>query len=240
VYKIKLDKFEGPLDLLLFFIKRDELDIYDIPISYITQEFITYLNLMEQMDLEVAGDFILMAATLMQIKAKMLLPKEKNEKGEEIDPRTDLIAALLEYKRYKEMAEELSVNESNQRRLSYRGYLTADEKQAPEDLSLLLKNVTLYDLMKAFKHALAEKPKEVIHHIQKFNVTIEEQIEFIINSLGVENQIGFVSLVKEIREKLRLIVTFIALLELVKMGRIGLKESSNFNDFVIYGIELNG
>src|SRR5210317_1688674 len=109
MYNINLNNFEGPLDLLLFFIKRDELDIYDIPIATITAEFMVYLNLLEKLDLEVAGDFILMASTLMQIKAKMLLPKEKDEKGEEIDPRMDLVNALLEYKRYKEMSEELSI-----------------------------------------------------------------------------------------------------------------------------------
>ncbi len=239
MYKIKLENFEGPLDLLLFFIKRDELDIYDIPISYITEEFISYIRLMERLDLEVAGDFILMATTLMQIKAKMLLPKEVNEKGEVIDPRADLIEALLEYKRYKEMAEELSINESNQRKLSYRSYFTLDEKEAPEELSTLLKNVTLYDLMKAFKQALAEKPPEVFHQIQRFNVTVEEQIDHIITSLEIEKEISFINLISEMREKLRIVVTFIALLEMVKMGRIGLRESSRFNDFVIYQLETN-
>ena len=120
MYKIRLAQFEGPLDLLLFFIKRDELDIYDIPISKITKDFMEYLQLLEQLDLETAGDFILMAATLMQIKVKMLLPKEVDEKGEEIDPRADLVRALLEYKRYKEMSDELSFMESNMRSYNYR------------------------------------------------------------------------------------------------------------------------
>jgi segregation and condensation protein A len=240
LYKIKLENFEGPLDLLLFFIKRDELDIYDIPISYITEEFMQYLHLMEQLDLEAAGDFILMAATLMQIKAKMLLPKEINEKGEVIDPRTDLIAALLEYKRYKEMAEELSISESNQRKLSYRGFYNLDEKESPEELSALLKNVTLYDLMKAFKKALAEKPKEAIHQIQRLNVSVEEQMLFIDTLLGIGREVSFIELIAGIHEKLRIIVTFVALLEMVKMGRLGLKESPGFNDFIIYALETDG
>ncbi len=240
MYKIKLENFEGPLDLLLFFIKRDELDIYDIPISYITEEYMKYFRLMEQMDLEAAGDFILMAATLMQIKAKMLLPKEIDEKGEEIDPRADLVAALLEYKRFREMAEELSINESNQRKLSYRGYYEYDEKEAPQELSSLLKNITLYDLMRAFKAALAERPKEAVHEVEIVSVTIEEQMEFIINSFGVNNEVSFINLIIDIPEKITIIVTFIALLELVKLGKIGLKESRNFNDFVIYGLDNNG
>ena len=119
MYKIKLNTFEGPLDLLLFFIRRDELDIYDIPISRITKEFVDYLHLLEKLDLEIAGDFLLMAATLMQIKVRMLLPKEIDEKGEEIDPRADLVNALIEYKRYKEMSEEFSFLESSQRKVHY-------------------------------------------------------------------------------------------------------------------------
>jgi segregation and condensation protein A len=116
MYKVKLNQFEGPLDLLLFFIKRDELNIYDIPIDRLTKEFLEYVNLIKILDLEVAGDFILMASTLMHIKVRMLLPREVDEKGEEIDPRADLVKALLEYKRYKEMSEELSYFESNQRK----------------------------------------------------------------------------------------------------------------------------
>lgn len=240
MYKIKLDNFEGPLDLLLFFIRRDELDIYDIPISYITAEFMKYLELIEQLDLEVAGEFILMAATLMQIKAKMLLPKERDEKGEEIDPRAELVAALLEYKRYKEMADELSINESNQRRVSFRGNFNADERENPEELGSLLKNITLYDLMKAFKKALEERPMPTFHRIERLNISIDEQIEYILNLLSESQEVSFIDLVREMNEKIRIIVTFIALLELIKIGRVGLKESFNYNDFIIYGIKQDG
>jgi len=240
MYKIQLEKFEGPLDLLLFFIKRDELEIYDIPISHITTEFMKYLELIEQLDLEAAGDFILMASTLMQIKARMLLPKEIDDKGEEIDPRADLIAALLEYKRYKEMSEELSLNESDQRKLNYRGNFSADEKENPEDLNTLLKNITIYDLMRAFKQALAERPKEVLHEIQRINVSIDEQINYILNKISGDRELSFIELVRSMNEKIRIIVTFIALLELIKMGQVGLRETYNFNDFLIYGIDQNG
>jgi len=236
LYKIILPHFEGPLDLLLFFIKRDELDIYDIPISKITKDFMEYIALIKQLDLEVAGDFILMASTLMQIKVKMLLPREKDETGEEIDPRADLVNALLEYKRYKEMSEELSFFESDQRKLAYRGNFEYDEREAFTDMQKLLKNITLYDLMKAFKQVLMERPKEIVHQIKKLNVSIDEQIEYILNKVEGNIQLNFIELVKEMHEKIRIIVTFIALLELIKVGRIGLKESQNFNDFIIYGI----
>lgn len=236
MYKIKLQEFEGPLDLLLFFIKRDEIDIYDIPISKITKEFIDYLHLMKKYDLEIAGDFILMASTLMQIKVKMLLPREVNEKGEEIDPRMDLVNALLEYKRYKEVTEEMAYLEANQKKLGFRSNFNNDSREAPEELDTLLKNITIYDLMRAFKKALEERPKEVFHQVKKLNVSVEEQVEFILTKLETDKQISFVQLIIDMQEKIRIIVTFVALLEMVKMGRIGLRESSNFNDFEIYGV----
>ena len=233
MYKIKLDHFEGPLDLLLFFIKRDELNIYDIPISKITKEFLEYVNLIKDLDLEIAGDFILMASTLMHIKVRLLLPREIDEKGEEIDPRADLIKALLEYKRFKEMAEEFSDYESEQRKISFRGNNEADPKESPADLNILLKNVTIYDLAKAFKKIIDGIKTEVVHEIRKINISIDEQISFILNKLEENSELHFLSLVYEMHEKIRIVITFIALLELVKAGKIGIKESNNFNDFVV-------
>lgn len=237
MYKIRLQQFEGPLDLLLFFIKRDELDIYDIPISYITKEFLSYVALIKQLDLEAAGDFILMASTLMQIKVRMLLPRETDDEGEEIDPRADLVKALLEYKRYKEMTEELSLMESNQRKRQFRGYFDADEKEVPPEFDTLLKNITLFDLMKAFRKVLEERPKENVHQIRKINVTIEQQIDFIAEKIYAGKSVKFFELVKDMREKIRIVVTFIALLEMVKMGKLGLRESTSFNDFELYGLK---
>jgi len=233
MYKIKLEQFEGPLDLLLFFIKRDELNIYDIPISKITKEFLEYVNLMQMLDLEVAGDFILMASTLMSIKVRMLLPREVDEKGEQIDPRAELVQALLEYKRYKEMSEELSFFESNQRKISFRGNFNADAKEAPNDLEAMLKNISVYDLAKAFKAAIENVREEPVHEVKKLNVSIDEQINFVLEKLDDTLEIHFLKLIELIHEKIRIIVTFIALLELVKIGKIGIKESENFNDFII-------
>ncbi len=237
MYNINLNSFEGPLDLLLFFIKRDELDIYDIPISNITSEFMEYLALLERLDLEVAGDFILMASTLMQIKAKMLLPKEKDEKGEVIDPRMDLVNALLEYKRYKEMSEELSIQEMQERRIKYRGNFIGDEKRDPDELDALLKNISVFDLVKAFKSALEKKPDEPVHNVEMFNVTIEEQMTEVLNKTDFGKEITFTELIVGMVEKLKIVVTFIAMLELIKMGKIGLKESEEFNNFIIYGTQ---
>jgi len=237
VYKIHLNSFEGPLDLLLFFIKRDEIDIYDIPISRITKEFIEYLHLLEQLDLEAAGEFILMAATLMQIKVKMLLPRIVDEKGEEIDPRADLVKALLEYKRYKEMSEELSFMEANQRNYMYRGNYDSDAKETPPDYEVLLKNISIYDLIKAFKKVLMDKPAEPVHQIKKWNVTIDEQMEYVTSRLKEKRELSFLELMVDMRDRIKIVVTFIAMLEMVKAGTVGLRESSILNDFTIYATE---
>ena len=236
MYKVKLNQFEGPLDLLLFFIKRDELDIYDIPIAKITKEFLEYVNLIKMLDLEVAGDFILMASTLMHIKVRMLLPRELDEKGEEIDPRDELVKALLQYKRYKEMAEELSFLESMQRKLKYRGNFSEDEKETPHEYETLLKNVSVYDLAKYFKQAIEQIKEEPVHQINRISVTIDEQMQFILQKLDEKPQINFLILMNELREKIRIIVTFIALLEMVKMGKVEIKSSKDLNDFILIKI----
>ena len=237
MYKIKLDQFEGPLDLLLFFIRRDELDIYDIPISKITKEFLEYVNLIKMLDLETAGDFILMASTLMHIKVRMLLPREVDEKGQEIDPREELVRALLEYKKYKEMSEELSFFESNQRKLKFRGNFSADLKENPEELNVLLKNVTVFDLAKAFRFAIDRISNvQPVHEVKKIPVTIDEQMELILTLLEQNMEIHFLKLIEDMNEKIRIVVTFVALLELVKMGKIGIKETPEFNDFILMRI----
>lgn len=237
MFKVKLNSFEGPLDLLLFFIKRDELDIYDIPISYITNEFLKYLELIKILDLEQAGDFILLASTLMHIKVRMLLPKEINEHGEEIDPRAELVQQLLEYKRYKEMAEEFSYFETEQRKIFYRGNFNLDEKSTFDDTGLLLKNITVFDLARAFQRIMSTLKPEPVHQIKRIPVTIEEQMDFIRNKLEFEREIVFTSLVTGLKMKIQIVYTFIAMLEMVRMQLIGVKESDSFNDFVVYSIE---
>lgn len=237
MYRIKLDQFQGPLDLLLFFIKRDELDIYDIPISKITKEFLEYVNLIKVLDLEAAGDFILMASTLMHIKVRLLLPREVDEKGEAIDPRAELVQRLLEYKRYKEMSEDFSFFETNQRKISSRSNFSGDVIENPPEFSVLLRNITVYDLAKAFRRAMDNVRVEIVHEIKNIPVSIDEQMEFILNKLKQFNRLHFLSLISELREKIKIVVTFIALLELVKSGKIGIDETHDFNEFIIYGIE---
>lgn len=232
-YKVSLKDFEGPLDLLVFFIKRDELNIHDIPISKILKEFMEYLHFIEQLDLEVAGEFIMMASTLMHIKAKMLLPREVDEKGQEIDPRAELVNRLIEYVRYKEVTSQLSELEAQRRKITFRKYFKHDEATAPHDFEVLLKNITLYDLAKAFKRVIDSLPKVTEHTIVKPSVSTEEQLEYVMNLLESKGEINFTELMSGMTEKLRIIVTFIVILELVKNHVITIIGGEEFNNFVI-------
>jgi segregation and condensation protein A len=233
MYKIKLEQFEGPLDLLLFFIKRDELEIKDIPIARITDEFLEYLHYLEMLDLDIASDFIVMAATLMQIKVKMLLPKPLADEGEEEDPRAELIRQLFEYKRFKEAAEEMSLLEEERRQRFFRQNFFHDKTEKIVEEDDALNNVTLFHLIAAFKRAIENVPKQTFHTIERFNVTVDEQIDFIQRVLSEKKQHTFSELVCSMQEKLRIIVTVLAILEMAKNGIIFLHRAENELDFLI-------
>jgi len=233
MYTIKLHEFEGPLDLLLFFIKRDELDIYNIPISRITKEFLDYVHYMEVLDLEIAGEFLVMAAELMQIKVRMLLPPEPGEE-EEQDPRANLIKRLVEYKRFKEVAVGMSVQEDSQRKVHYRGYYEADPRvttEEEEDQSL--RDVSLFDLISSFKFAIERMPKKFVHEIVRLNVTLEEQIDYILDFFSRRSEATFYELVKDMVEKIRVVVTFIALLEMIRSKQIVVRQAEAFGEVSI-------
>lgn len=233
-YRVKLQTFEGPLDLLLFFIKRDELDIYDIPISRITKEFLDYLHLLQELDLEVAGDFIVMAAELMQIKVKMLLPKAPGEEEEE-DPRAELVRRLLEYKRFKEASAVLSSLEDESRKLFYRQGFHSDPKRVTlEDQEESLKNITMFNLIAAFKKVLDSVPKRVYHDVELLNVSIDEQMSYIADLFRTREKVTFFEMVSHMTEKIRIIVTIIAMLEMIKNRIIGIRPSDFEDDFVIF------
>jgi segregation and condensation protein A len=246
-YKIRLDSFEGPLDLLLFFIKRDELDIHDIPITRITEEFLSYLKLMTQLDLEVAGEFIVMAAELCQIKAKMLLPREEREDGtEEDDPRTDLVRRLIEYRRFKEMAEELSVMSEEQKKVYFRNYFASDDRTAPVEEENLLHNVTLFHLMTALRRAMERAPRiKRTHDVDIIPVTIEEQSEMILASLSMRGEISVTELFQSVLTerdidqlstgvRLYIVVTFVAILDLVRNREVALRQHDVFEDIILF------
>jgi segregation and condensation protein A len=233
MYTVKLQEFEGPLDLLLFFIRRDELDIYDIPISRITKEFLDYVHYMESLDLEVAGEFLVMAADLMQIKVRMLLPPEPGEE-EERDPRANLVQRLVEYKRFKEAAVGMAVQEANQRKVFYRSYFEADPRvttEAEEDESL--RDVSLFDLISSFRFAIDRMPKKFVHEVVRLNVTLEEQIEYVLDFFSRRSEATFLELVQDMTEKIRVVVTFIALLELIRSQRIVVRQAEPFSEVSI-------
>ncbi len=234
-YQIKLWNFEGPFDLLLFLIKRDEINISDIPIAKLAQEFLDYVRVMQMLDLELAGEFIVTAATLMQIKVRMLLPKAETD-AEEEDPRAELVRRLLEYKKYKEMAESFGVYEQEQKSVYYRQYFADDVKTAAEeDLhETLLKNVSLFDLVAAFKRALDKAPQAPsIHTVETLPVTIEEQCEFILGELTWRPQFSFSELAAHMA-KIRIVVTFLALLELIRTKMVAIRQPELFDDILIY------
>jgi segregation and condensation protein A len=234
MYRVKLTDFEGPLDLLLFFIKRDELDIYDIPISKITKEFLEYLQYLQELDLDVAGEFIVTAAELMQIKAAMLLPRPEGEGEEEFDPRAELVRRLLEYKRWKEMAEELERMQIRQRKLAYRGNFEHDPKIIETDEEEnLIRDVTLFDLIAAFQYAVNKMPRKHVHEITKLNVSLEEQMEYIVNLFKEKEVVSFYEIAIAMVEKIRIVVTFIAILELKKQGIIYINQPEPYADITI-------
>ncbi|MBI2619903.1 MAG: segregation/condensation protein A [Ignavibacteriales bacterium] len=233
MYTVKLTDFEGPLDLLLFFLKRDELDIYDIPIAKITKEFLEYLHYMESLDLEVAGEFLVMAAELMQIKVKMLLPPEPGEEEEE-DPRANLVKRLVEYKRFKELAGEMSELEDEQKKVCARGYREADEKIMPvhEDEDTL-RDVSLFDLIASFKFAVDRMPKKTVHEIIRLNVSIDEQISFLNDFFARRSEATFSEIVGGMDEKIRIVVTFLALLDLIRGRLLIVRQSNPFGELSI-------
>ncbi len=236
-YRVALENFEGPLDLLLFLIKKNEVDIHDIPIARITEQYLAYLEVLEFLDLENAGEFILMAATLIRIKAKMLLPRPETEDEEAEDPRDELVQRLLEYQAYKEVAGELSSLETRQRHyypLTNFGF-KADEAQEAEPP---MPAVSLFDLMAAFVEVLKRAPARAEHTVEHIPVTTEEQARFILEYVEKKERVLFTELMTQVKERIILIVTFVALLELVKSKRLSLNQTQPFSE--IWILKVNG
>ena len=234
-YRVKLENFEGPLDLLLFLIRKNEVDIYDIPIAEITQQYLEYLEIIKIFDLEGAGDFIIMAATLIRIKVQMLLPKPQlDEEDEEyVDPRMELVTKLLEYKRFKEVAHKLHDFEDTQRDHFSRSYYDLDGGDEEEEEITFTGEVTLFTLIQAFKSVVERIPKEVFHEVKTLEISTDEQIEYIQKYLTENEQVSFVDLIGHIGNKLVMIVTFVALLELIKRKEIVVKQAVPFGEIWI-------
>ncbi len=240
-FEIKLPLFEGPFDLLLFFIERDELDIYDIPISKITNDFLEYLKHLEKLNVEIASEFILVAATLMKIKSKMLLPRPVlDEEGNEIDPREELVKHLLEYKKYKSVIAELSTLETERLSKEKRGNLYKEIRSlsATVNVETELQDLDLYKMMRAYEKVIkryeAEQNKPV-HQVIQFPYTIDNQKNYLIKKLlsSKDNRVAFTDIVTEKPEKIYVIFSFLAILELLQLNKITMTIGEGFNNFWI-------
>jgi segregation and condensation protein A len=233
-YRVKLTNFEGPLDLLLFLIKKSEVDIYDIPIAAITQQYLEYVAILQMLDLEGAGDFILLAATLIRIKAQMLLPKPPEEsEEEEEDPRQELVRRLLEYQRYKEVAGHLSEFEISERDFYARGHFDLNFDDHDFSDWATPGDVSLFDLMTVFKQVLMRMPKDIQHTVERIPISVEDQIEYVMQELQISKQLLFINLLQKLPSKIYMIVTFIALLEMIRRGLVAATQSGPFGEIWI-------
>lgn len=241
-YQIHLPQFEGPFDLLLFFIQRDEISLYDIPIAKLADDFLHYLHQLEQMNIDVAGEFMLMAATLMQIKAKMLLPRrELDEQGEEIDPRQELVDKLLEYKAFKEVLATMSSLEDERQLKFKRGNLEQEMTQiaAQYETEAELETISLFKLMQVFNKIMERYEKrEVKVSVQMVRIpyTIGNQKEYLHNLFAQDNTktIDFVRLFDDCLEsRVKAIVRFLAMLELIQESILTLIGGDELNNFWI-------
>ncbi|MBU0895471.1 MAG: segregation/condensation protein A [Candidatus Omnitrophica bacterium] len=233
-YKVKLEVFEGPLDLLLYLIKKEEVDIYDIPIAKITDQYLEYMELMQLLDLTIAGEFLVMAATLMHIKSKLLLPPDETEveSEEELDPRVELVKRLLEYKKFKEAAAELAQKESHQKHFYARvgSGINMDELPAAKDEFF---EASLFDLITAFTKVLRDIPKEMFHEIIKDEFTVSEKIHDVLHMLVDNRKVMFTDLFKAAKNKAEIITTFLAILELIKIREISIIQHAHFGEIEI-------
>ncbi len=238
-FEIKLPLFEGPFDLLLFFIERDELDIYDIPIAGITNDFLAYLNQLEQLNMEVASEFILVAATLMRIKAKMLLPRvEVDEEGNEIDPREELVQHLLEYKKYKAVLKDLGQLEQLRQMQENRGNTAAElhEIALRSNTDTELQDLTLYKLLRAFDKAINRYEEEQArpkHTVYQYPYSIDDQKKYLITTVKSLGKLSFAEVISSYNDRIGIIFNFLALLELLQAGEIGVEVGDGYNSFWI-------
>lgn len=236
-YKIKLPQFEGPFDLLLFFIERDELNIYDIPIAKLSDEFLSYIHQMDELDIEVASEFVLVAATLMRIKAKTLLPrKDLDADGREIDPREELVQRLIEYKQYKEVSETLRLMEADRLLKNKRGNTQKEIRHIAEMFSTEaeLESLDLYQLMKAFQRVvqrMEERENKPVHTVVKYPFTIKNQKSYLLEKVLKADKVDFVEAFSELENRVHAVFTFLALLELIQEKFINISLGNGINNF---------
>ncbi len=238
-YQIKLPQFEGPFDLLLFFIERDELDIYNIPITTITNDFLAYIHSLETLNIELSSEFILFVSTLMRIKARLLLPrKEIDAQGNEIDPRQELIDKILEYKRFKEAAAQMAEMEALRMLMAKRGNLQKELSAVGEVAGegTEIQNITLFRLMKSFEKVMQkvhERQNKPVHTVVRYNYTIEQSREFVFNLASKEKTVSFEKIFEESNDRVHAIFLFLSMLELIQLHFMSIMVGEGRNNFTI-------
>jgi len=239
IYQIKLPQFEGPFDLLLFFIERDELDIYNIPITKITTDFLDYIHTSESLNIELSSEFILFISTLMRIKAKMLIPrKELDPQGNEIDPRQELIDKILEYKRFKEASQKMSEMEALRMLMVKRGNIQEELALIGEEAGegTEIQTVTLFKLMKAFEKVaqrLLDKKSRPVHTVISYNYTMEGTREYMLNLIKTERSLSFEKIFDVCDDRIHAIFLFLNILELVQSNYMKIITGNGANNFII-------
>lgn len=233
MFNVKLENFEGPLDLLLYFIKRDKIDIYDIPISKITSEYIDVINTAKKLDVSIAGEFLFMASLLLRLKTRMLLPRQQDEEGLDIDdPRISLVDQLLQYKNFKTIAHQLKeIHEENQD-LFYRpnDKIPFQKRLNPADF---LNEVSLFDISKIFQAAIDNASEDKPFTLVREMISLQEQKQFIVSNFKNKKTISLASLIKKLESKLEIIVTFLAVLDMIKESELICKQKNTFEDIEI-------
>jgi len=233
-YKLKLDIFEGPLDLLLYLIKKNDLDICDIPIAEVTEQYLEYIEMMKMLDLEVVGEFLVMAATLIQIKSRMLLPPDPcKEDEEEEDPRDELVKRLQEYKIFKEIAEQLKIKEQERQKLYPRQLDEETKKELHEDAKEVYFEANLFDLIAAFSKALAKFKDQEVYEVEQEEFTVEDKIHTILHFLLKKTSMLLTDFFVSSRNKMEVIVTFMAVLELIRLKEIRVVQKRLFSDIEV-------
>lgn len=228
-YRVDIGVFQGPLDLLLYLIRKEEVDIADIPIASITRQYLSYIELMQTLNLDVVGEYILMAATLIRIKTRMLLPCEETD-ADEFDPREELMMALMEYKKYREAGDILH----ERALIEERNFVPAAPVEKPEDVVDNLPATSLFDLLAAFKEIMADSGKETVHNVAAEEIKIEDRVQWVLQYLQRQSSATFAKLFEDIGTRIAAVVTFIALLELVRSQRITIQQSVPFAELRVY------
>lgn len=242
-FEIKLPLFQGPFDLLLFFIERDELDIYDIPISKITKDFLDYLSELEKLNMDLASEFIWVAASLMRIKSKLLLPRpELDEEGNEIDPREELVKHLLEYKAFKETVADFQKYEDDRQSRFERGNILKEIQSiySKSDVEAEVQHLDLYKLLKVYQKVTEryeERKNQPKHQVVQYPYSIEQQRDFIVNLTSKGKKVSFTDIMEQNTDKIGIIYNFLAILELLQLNKINITIGEGYNNFWIYADE---